>query len=65
MFKKLCLCESTHTPGRQRTERREPEGVGQGEVMRVAAVLLGTIPGWGGWVAVFPDLKMERKYTSK
>ena len=61
MFKKLCLCESTHTRGRQRTERREPEGVGQGEVMRWPQCY------WHhpGGFAVFPDLKTERKTTSK
>ena len=37
MFKKLCPCESTHTLGRERTERRETKGVGQGEVTRAPA----------------------------
>lgn len=34
MFKKLCPFESTHTLGRERTERYESKGLGQGKVTR-------------------------------
>ena len=49
MFKKLCPFESTHTLGRERTERYESKGLGQGKVTGVYWPFQAKVHGVWGW----------------